>query len=370
MNNNKIKIAIVGIGGCASSLVQGLEYYKNIVDNEKKISGLMHPVLGKYKISDISIVAAFDIDRRKVERSLGRAIFVEPNCTKNIWKEYQFSNDVNEVIVQKSPVLDGVADHMKSFFQVDKNQKELTKEEIISLLKKSECKIIISYLPVGSRIATEFWAEIALEAGVGFINCIPEFVASDSEWANKFKEKGIPIMGDDIKSQIGSTITSRYITQMLIDRGVKIDSIYQTNFGGNTDFLNMISQERLKSKKISKTESISSLLPDNDKNNDKTFVYAGPNGYIECLKDNKISHMRFDFKIFGEISCSLDCKLSVEDSPNSAGIVVDAIRIMRLALDRKIGGVLIGPSAWLFKHPLEQYSDNIALDMTEKFIKE
>lgn len=360
-NINKIKIAIVGVGNCASSLVQGIQYYKD--KEEKDVVGLAHYNLGGYKISDIAIVLAFDIDRRKVGMTLSRAIFAEPNCTKTICGQYQFDNDINDVTILKGPVFDGIAFHMNNYFQVDKNQKELTKDEIISVLKERNVDIIISYLPVGSQKATEFWADCCLEAKVGFINAIPQFIVSNPEWAEKFKQANVPIIGDDIKSMVGSTIVNRSLVQMIQDRGGKIVNSWQTNFGGNTDFQNMLSQERLESKKISKTQSISSIIK--DKNN---FIYAGPNGYIECLNDNKISFMRIDFKIFGDISCHLDIKLDVEDSPNSSGIMVDAIRVERLALDRKLGGPILSACAYYCKRPPIQMKDEDARKQVEEFI--
>lgn len=368
---NKIRIAIVGVGNCASSLIQCLQYYRYNKDNnkEKDIIGLMHYDIGGYQPSDITVVSAFDIDRRKVRKSLSRAIFSEPNCTEKIWNEYSFDNDINEVMVEKGPVLDSVSEHMKDYFQIDNSQKSLSKEEIITVLKERKTEVLISYLPVGSQKSTEFWAEVALDAEVAFINCIPVFIASDKGWAKRFEQANLPILGDDIKSQVGSTIVSRYITQMLIDRGARIDSIYQTNIGGNTDFRNMLDMNRLKSKKISKTESISSLLSNYQNDSDqKPYIFAGPSGCVDSLNDNKISYMRFDFKICGNVSCSIDIKLNVQDSPNSSGTVIDAIRIVKIALDRNIGGVLLGPSAWMMKHPIVQYSDNMAKQMTEDFI--
>ncbi len=355
----KIKIAIVGVGNCAASLLMGLSYYKDIL--YKTITpGLMHPIIGEYKISDIEVVAAFDVDKRKIGKDLSDAIFQPPNCTKT------FCKDITEtgVKVNKGPVLDGVAPHMKDYFQVDETQIPIDVKEI---LNESKAEILINYLPVGSKLATEYYAQCALDANCAFINCIPIFIASNKEWGNKFKEKKIPIIGDDVKSQVGATILNRYLVQMIQDRGGKIDSTYQINVGGNTDFLNMTSQDRLYSKKISKTESISSLIP-YESDNTKAYVYAGPNGFIEYLKDNKICHLRIDFKTFGDMQCSIDCKLSVEDSPNSAGCIIDAIRIGKVGLDKEIGGPLIGPSAWLMKHPPIQYPDNVALKMTEDFI--
>lgn len=356
---SNVNITIVGCGNCSNSILQGLEYYKNMSDIDESIPGLMHPIIGRYRISDIKPVAAFDIDRRKVGKDLSKAIFEQPNCTKKFCDV-----PILNVEVMKGPVLDGVAGHMTPYFQVDPNQKELSKEEIVSILKERKTDIIISYLPVGSQKATEFWADIALESRCAFINAIPVFIASNPEWAKKFKSTGLPIIGDDVKSQVGSTIVNRALVQMIQDRGGKIDSTWQTNFGGNTDFRNMTDTTRLTSKKISKTESVKSLISDKD-----TYVYAGPNGVIDCLNDQKISYIRTDFKIFGNISCSIDIKLNVEDSPNSAGIVVDAIRYAKLALDKGIGGPLIGPSAWMFKHPPVQMRDEDARKQLEEFIK-
>jgi myo-inositol-1-phosphate synthase len=358
--DKKIKIAIVGVGNCASSLIQGLSYYKDITDNEKVVSGLMHPVLGGYKISDIKVVAGFDIDRRKVGKHIEDAILQPPNNTKT------FCNDISktDTIVLKGPILDGIASHMSQYFQVDENQKELSKEEIISTLQNLNVDLLINFVPVGSQKLTEFWAEIALQSCCAFINAIPQFIASNEQWAKRFEDAQLPIIGDDIKSEAGATIVHRAIINMLINRGVKIDSTWQTNVGGNTDFKNMLSESRLFSKKISKTESISSQIPYD------TPVYAGPNGYIESLKDNKICNIRVDFKIFGDIPCSLDCKLSVEDSPNSAGAMIDCIRMAKIAKDRKLGGPLVGPSAYYMKHPQTQYTDDIARQMVEDFINE
>lgn len=348
----KIRIAIVGLGNCASSLIQGIEFYKNKI--EKDIIGLMHFDIGGRKPYDIEVVAAFDIDKRKVGRTLKTALFESPNCTK------KFCDNIPDgVKVNKGPVFDGVAPHMRDYFQIDENQKPV---DVADILKESNTEILINYLPVGSKQATEYYAQCAIDAGCGFINAMPVFIASNPEWSKKFKDAGLPIIGDDAKSQVGSTITNRYLAQMLIDRGAKIDSIYQTNIGGNTDFRNMTDPSRLASKRVSKTESISSLIPYN------VPIFAGPNGCIDSLEDNKISYMRIDFRIFGDIRCSIDLKLSVEDSPNSGGIMIDAIRIAKIALDKGIGGVLIGPSAWLMKHPIQNYEDNIARQMVEDFI--
>lgn len=356
-----INIAIVGVGNCASSLIMGIFHYSH-KSLDKEHIGLANPIIGGYKISDIIPVVAFDVDSRKVGKDIIDAMISEPNCTKQFEDIIDMKLGTDNLIVMKSPVLDGVADHMKDSFHVDNNQKELTKDEIVSILKKKKTDIIINYLPVGSQKATEFWAEVALESNAAFINCIPVFIASNPECAKKFQDKGIPIVGDDIKSQCGATILHRAIINMLTSRGAKIDSTWQTNVGGNTDFKNMLLESRLVSKKISKTESVSSQIPYD------TPVYAGPNGYIESLKDNKICNIRVDFRIFGGVPCSIDCKLSVEDSPNSSGVVVDAIRVAKIAKDRKIGGPITPACAYFMKHPPEQMNDYIARKELEQFI--
>lgn len=350
-----IRIAIIGVGNCASSLIQGLEYYKNIKNSDDLVPGLMHNSLGGYLISDIRPVAAFDIDRRKVGTDLSEAIFADPNCTK------RFSNVPGyDVEVMKGQVLDGVAPHMKDYFRVDETQKPV---DVASVLKRSKADILINYLPVGSEEAVQWYASQALEAGCGFINCIPVFIASNKQWADKFRKAKLPIIGDDIKSLVGATIVHRALTQMIVDRGAKIDSTYQLNIGGNTDFRNMTDPSRLKSKKISKTESIASQIPYD------AYVYAGPNGCIDCLNDNKVCHLKIDFKLFGDVPAYIDLKLSVEDSPNSAGVVVDAIRVAKIALDRKIGGPILPASAYFMKHPPEQMRDVEAREKLEEFIK-
>jgi myo-inositol-1-phosphate synthase len=350
-----IRIAIAGVGNCASSLIQGLEYYKNIKNSDELVPGLMHNSLGGYLISDIKPVAAFDIDKRKVGTDLSEAIFSNPNCTKKF-------SDVPEydVKVMKGQVLDGVAPHMKEYFKVDDKQKPV---DVASVLRKSKADILINYLPVGSEEAVKWYATQALEAGCGFINCIPVFIASNKQWAEKFKKANLPIIGDDIKSLVGATIVHRALTQTIVDRGARIDSTYQLNIGGNTDFRNMTDQSRLKSKKISKTESISSQIPY------EAHVYAGPNGCIDGLDDNKVCHLKIDFKLFGDVPAYIDLKLSVEDSPNSAGVVVDAIRVAKIALDRKIGGPILPASAYFMKHPPQQMRDIEAREKLEEFIE-
>ncbi|MCZ7362331.1 MAG: inositol-3-phosphate synthase [Candidatus Methanoperedens sp.] len=350
-----IRIAIAGAGNCASSLIQGLEYYKDVKGSDDIIPGLMHNSLGKYLISDIKPVAAFDVDKRKVGKDLSLALFAEPNCTKKFSELPEF-----DVEVMKGQVLDGVAPHMKDYFQVDEKQKPV---DVASVLKRSKADVLINYLPVGSEKAVKWYASQALEAGCGFINCIAVFIASNEQWAEKFRKAKLPVIGDDIKSLVGATIVHRTLTQMIIDRGAKIDSTYQLNVGGNTDFRNMTDQSRLKSKKISKTESVSSQIPYD------AYVYAGPNGCIDCLNDNKICHLKLDFKLFGNVPAYIDLKLSVEDSPNSAGVVVDAIRVAKIALDGKIGGPILSASAYFMKHPPQQMREPDSRALLEEFIR-
>ncbi len=347
MKNREIRIAIVGIGNCASSLIQGLSYYKDVTLFNDIIPGLMNNSIAGYTISNIKPVAAFDVDIRKVGTDLSEAIFAEPNCTK------VFSNvPFQDVEVMKGPVLDGVAPHMDEYFRVDYENRGC--KDVVKILKETKTDIVINYLPVGSQKATGYYADCALEAGCGFINCIPVFIASIKAWADRFKKANLPIIGDDIKSLVGATITHRALVQMIVDRGAKIESTYQLNIGGNTDFRNMTDESRLRSKRESKTESVSCLIPYN------AYTVAGPNGCIDCLNDNKICHLRIDFKGFGNVSNYIDLKLSVEDSPNSAGVVVDAIRVAKIAMDRKIGGSLKFASAYFMKHPIEQMNDNEA----------
>ncbi len=350
-----IRIAIAGVGNCASSLIQGLDYYKNIKKSDDLVPGLMHNSLGGYLISDIKPVAAFDIDKRKVGTDLSEAIFSDPNCTKKF-------SDVSDmdIEVMKGQVLDGVAPHMKDYFLVNEKQKPV---DVASVLRKSKADVLINYLPVGSEEAVKWYASQALEARCAFINCIPVFIASNKQWAEKFREAKLPVIGDDIKSLVGATIVHRTLTQMIIDRGARIDSTYQLNIGGNTDFRNMTDQSRLKSKKISKTESVASQIPYD------AYVYAGPNGCIDCLNDNKICHLKIDFRLFGDVPAYIDLKLSVEDSPNSAGVVVDAIRIAKIALERKIGGPVMAASAYFMKHPPQQMREQDAREQLEMFIK-
>lgn len=359
----EIRVAIAGVGNCCSSIIQGLFYYKNIDSNHELVPGLMHNVLGGYSIKNIKPVAAFDIDRRKVGKDLSSAIFERPNCTKVFQKEVP---DLG-VEVKMAPVLDGVAAHMKDYsedrtFLVSKEKPV----DIAKALKDSEAEILINYLPVGSEEAVRYYAKACLDAGVAMINCMPVFIASDPEWAKRFEDKGIPIAGDDIKAQIGATITHRTLTKLFSDRGVKLDRTYQLNTGGNTDFLNMIERSRLKSKKISKTEAVQSQLPIPLESDN---IHIGPSDYVPWQNDNKVCFLRMEGRKFGDVPIELELRLSVEDSPNSAGCVIDAIRCCKLALERKIGGSLISISSYTMKRPPQQYPDNVARHMVEEFIK-
>lgn len=359
----KIRVAIAGVGNCASSLVQGIEHYrKNLKTRHELPMGLMHYDLGGYKPADIEFVAAFDIDRRKVGRPLNDALFSKPNCTK-IFNPHLPACPVK---VQMGEALDGVPAHMKDY---PEDKRFILSEKkpcnVVQVLRKSGAEMLINYMPVGAEKATAFYAEACLKAGVGFINCVPVFIASDKGWAKRFKDRNLPAVGDDIKSQIGATIIHRTLTRLFEDRGVKLDYTYQLNVGGNTDFLNMLNQGRLKSKKISKTEAVQSQLHIPLKNED---IHIGPSDYIPWLNDNKVCFLRMEGRGFGHIPINIELRLSVEDSPNSAGVVIDAIRCCKLALDRKVGGALISPSAYFMKHPIKQFSDDCAREMVNEFI--
>jgi len=360
---DKIKIGIVGIGNCASSLHQGIEYYKN--KDSKKAIGLMHWDIGGYKPYGIEVVAAFDIEKRKVGKDVSEAIFELPNCTTVFCDNVPKAN----VKVRMGKILDGFSNHMKDYDEkytfILSDEKEASKEDVINVLKESGAEILLSYLPVGSEEGTRFYAECALDAGVAFINNMPIFIASDPEWAERFKEKGIPIIGDDIKAQLGATITHRTLADLFKKRGVKLERTYQLNTGGNTDFLNMLDRSRLASKKTSKTEAVQAVL--NEKL-DAENIHIGPSDWVAWQKDNKVCFIRMEGKLFGEVPMNLELRLSVEDSPNSAGVVIDAIRCCKLALDRGIGGILYSPSAYFMKHPPQQFTDDEAYRMTEEFI--
>ncbi len=361
----KIKVAIVGIGNCASSLIQGIHYYED--KNPDEAIGLMHWDIGGYKPSDIEVVAAFDIDCRKVGKDVSEAIFAKPNCTQ------VFCSDIPEygVEVSMGKILDGVAphmaDHKKEFTFVVADAKENEKEEVVKIIKDSGAEVLLNYLPVGSEEATRFYAQCALDAGVAFINNMPVFIVSNPEWAAKFEAKGIPIVGDDIKAQIGATITHRTLANLFRDRGVKLERTYQLNTGGNTDFLNMLNRSRLDSKKESKTEAVQSVL---DERLEDENIHIGPSDYVTWQKDNKLCFLRMEGKTFGDVPMNIELRLSVEDSPNSAGCVIDAIRCCKLALERGVGGQLTSISAYTMKHPPEQFTDDLAKKMVDEFIKD
>ncbi|MCG3176463.1 MAG: Inositol-3-phosphate synthase [Candidatus Omnitrophica bacterium] len=359
----KVKLAIVGIGNCASSLIQGIEHYrKHNTETRKEALGLMNYEIGGYRPQDIEVVCAFDIDKRKVGLPVKKAIFQAPNCTTLITNHLSEPN----TIVQMGRVFDGVAEHMREYPD-DRTFIVSDKEpvDVVKTLKKSGAEILISYLPVGSQKATEYYAECCIEAGVSFINCMPVFIASDPRWAKRFTDAGIPIVGDDIKSQVGATIVHRTLAKLFEDRGVRIDRTYQLNTGGNTDFLNMLNRTRLKYKKISKTESVQSQLMERLESEN---IHIGPSDYVPWQNDNKVAFIRIEGRGFANIPMNMEVRLSVEDSPNSAGVAVDAIRCLKLARERKLKGPLFSVSAYLMKHPPRQYTDSVAKKMVEDFI--
>ena len=350
-----INVAIIGVGNCASSLVQGVHYYRDTKEDES-VPGLMHVNLGGYHISDIKFVAAFDIDKNKVGKDLSDAIFIKPNNT------YKFCDvPKSGVRVERGMTHDGLGTYLS---------KIITKApgptaNIVDILRKTETDVVVSYLPVGSEEATKWYVEQILTAGCGFINCIPVFIAREPYWQNRFSERGLPVIGDDIKSQVGATITHRVLTRLFRDRGVRLERTYQLNFGGNTDFLNMLQRERLESKKISKTDSVTSQL---DYVMDPDNIHVGPSDYVPWLTDRKFCYLQMEGRTFGDVPLKLEAKLEVWDSPNSAGVVIDAIRCCKLARDRGLSGSIVGPSAYFMKSPPIQYSDGEARTRTEAFI--
>jgi myo-inositol-1-phosphate synthase len=360
----KVRIAVIGAGNCASSLIQGIEYYRALpADSPDRALGLMHHDLGGYTPGDIEVVAAFDIDVRKAGRPLREALFAKPNCTKVFFPNLPDY----PVTVQMGPVLDGISPHMANYPD-DRRfiASDMQPCDVVKVLKESGADMAVSYMPVGSEQATRFYAQACLDAGVGFVNCVPVFIASDDEWIRKFEERNIPLVGDDVKSQIGATIIHRMLTKLFMDRGVKISHTYQLNVGGNTDFLNMLNQERLKSKKISKTEAVSSQVNHTLNNDD---IHIGPSDYVPWMNDNKVCFLRMEGYEFGNVPMHVELRLSVEDSPNSSGVVIDAIRCCKVAKDRGIGGLLISPSAYFMKHPRTQFADEEAREMVEAFIQ-
>jgi len=352
-----VNVAIIGVGNCASSLVQGVYYYKNAKEGEF-VPGLMHVTLGGYHVSDINFVAAFDIDKNKVGKDLAKAIYTSPNNT------FKFC-DVPKigVRVERGMTHDGLGEYLS---------KIITKApgptaDIVGILRETKTDVVLNYLPVGSEEAAKWYAEQVLEAGCGLVNCIPVFIARESYWQNRFAERGLPVIGDDIKSQVGATITHRVLTRLFRDRGVKLERTYQLNFGGNTDFYNMLERERLESKRVSKTNAVTSQLdydlgPDN--------IYVGPSDYVSWLADRKFCYIKMEGRTFGDVPLNLELKMEVWDSPNSAGVVIDALRCCKLALDRGLSGAIVAPSSYFMKSPPIQYSDDKARLKTEAFIME
>ena len=356
----QIKLAIAGVGNCASSLLQGIEYYKPPVSTAT--AGLLHPELGGYRITDLRPVAAFDIDRRKIGRPLEEAVFAPPNCTKVFKRELPRYG----VTVQMGPVLDGVAAHMRDYpEEVAFRPADAPPCDAAKVLRESGAQVLVCYMPVGSEQAVQYYAQACLDAGVAMVNCEPVFIASHPEWAAQFKAKNLPVVGDDIKSQFGATIVHRMLARLMCDRGVRLDRTYQLNTGGNTDFLNMLEQSRLRSKRISKTESVQSQL---DVPLDERNIHIGPSDFVAWQQDNKVCFMRMEYRGFGDVPANIELRLSVEDSPNSAGMTIDCIRCAKLALDRGIGGPLLEVSAFTMKHPPQQYRDSEARLLLERWI--
>jgi myo-inositol-1-phosphate synthase len=352
---SKVRLAIVGMGNCASSLVQGLEYYKD-ADPTDAVPGLMHVDLGGYHVRDVEIVAAFDVDGKKVGTDVAEAIASEPNNT------IRFADvPPTGITVQRGPTFDGLGRYYRETIV----ESELPPVDVARALKEAEADVMVSYLPVGSEQAAKHYAQAALDARVAFVNCLPVFIASDKAWASKFVEAGVPIVGDDIKSQVGATIVHRVLTKLFEDRGVRLNRTYQLNFGGNMDFMNMLERERLTSKKVSKTQSVQSQMR---KKLDKQNIHIGPSDHVPWLEDRKWAQIRLEGQAFGDVPLNVELKLEVWDSPNSAGIVIDALRCAKLALDRGVSGPLIGPSAYFMKSPPVQFSDEAAREMVEQFI--
>src|SRR5881397_2375270 len=354
--NKRIRVAIIGVGNCASSLVQGVHYYRNAKAGDR-IPGIMHVDLGGYHIRDVDFVAAFDVDRNKVGKDLAEAIYAPPNNT------YRFADVPRTgVKVSRGMTHDGIGKYLSAIVQKAPG----TTDDIVGILREREVDVVVSYLPVGSEEATKWYVEQALEAGCAFINCIPVFIAREPYWQKRFAQKGLPIIGDDIKSQVGATITHRVLTRLFMDRGVRLDRTYQLNFGGNTDFLNMLERERLESKKISKTNAVTSML---DYEVSEDDVHVGPSDHVPWLLDRKWCYIRMEGTTFGDVPLNAEVKLEVWDSPNSAGVVIDAIRCLKLGLDRGLKGTLVAPSSYFMKSPPQQIHDDIAFNRVEAFIR-
>jgi myo-inositol-1-phosphate synthase len=356
MGKGKVRVAIIGVGNCASSFVQGLHYYRNAKEADR-IPGLMHVRLGGYHIRDVEISAAIDIDKNKVGRDLSEAIYTWPNNT------YVFAKVRHAgITVQRGMTHDGLGKYLSKIIQKAPG----STVDIVKLLRETGTDVVVNYLPVGSEEATKWYVEQVLEAGCGFVNCIPVFIAREAYWRQRFEKKGLPVIGDDIKSQVGATITHRVLARLFVERGVRIDRTYQLNFGGNTDFLNMLERERLESKKISKTSAVTSIIPYSLPEED---IHVGPSDYVPWLKDRKWCHIRMEGTTFGDVPLNLEMKLEVWDSPNSAGVVIDAVRCCKLGLDHGLKGALVAPSAYFKKSPPAQVPDDRAREMTEAFIR-
>ncbi|UOZ08928.1 MULTISPECIES: inositol-3-phosphate synthase [unclassified Amycolatopsis] len=354
--NRRVRVAIVGVGNCAASLVQGVQYYRD-ADPATRVPGLMHVDFGGYHVRDIDFVAAFDVDAKKVSRDLSEAIFASENNTIKIADVPPLG-----VTVQRGHTHDGLG----RFYRETIEESDETPVDIVAALREAKVDVLVSYLPVGSEVADKFYAQACIDAGVAFVNALPVFIASDPEWAKKFTDAGVPIVGDDIKSQVGATITHRVLAKLFEDRGVQLDRTMQLNVGGNMDFLNMKELERLESKKISKTQSVTSQI---DRDLGKANIHIGPSDYVQWLDDRKWAYVRLEGRAFGDVPLNLEYKLEVWDSPNSAGIIIDAVRAAKIALDRGIGGPILSASSYFMKSPPEQYDDSTARDAVEKFIR-
>lgn len=355
-DGKKVRVGIIGVGNCASSLVQGVEYYKNAADSDR-VPGLMHVNLGGYHVSDIEFSAAIDIADTKVGKDLSEAIYAYPNNT------YKFCQVPHMgLTVARGMTHDGLGKYLSKIIKKALGHTD----NIVQILKETKTDVVINYLPVGSEMATKWYVEQILEAGCGMVNAIPVFIASQEYWADRFRQRGLPIIGDDIKSQYGATILHRVLTSLFVDRGVRLDHTYQLNFGGNTDFLNMLERERLESKKISKTGAVTSMLPYTMNEDD---IHVGPSDYVPWLTDRKFCYIKMEGTTFGDVPLNLEAKLEVWDSPNSAGVVIDAVRCVKLALDRGVSGPLIAPSSYFMKTPPKQFKDDVCKEMTEAYIR-
>jgi myo-inositol-1-phosphate synthase len=351
-----VRVAIVGVGNCASSLVQGVEYYRD-ADPASRVPGLMHVTFGPYHVGDVEFVAAFDVDAKKVGRDLAEAIGASENNTVKICDVPPAS-----VVVQRGPTLDGLGEYYQEMI----TESDDPPVDVVAALREARADVLVSYLPVGSEQADRYYAQCALDAGVAFVNALPVFIASDPQWARKFTEAGVPIIGDDIKSQVGATITHRVLAKLFEDRGVELLRTYQLNFGGNMDFMNMLERKRLASKKISKTQSVTSQIPHEM---EKAAVHIGPSDHVPWLDDRKWAYVRLEGRSFGDVPLNLEYKLEVWDSPNSAGVIIDAVRAAKIALDRGTGGPILSAASYFMKSPPEQYADDVARDAVEKFIR-